>query len=58
MERNDDAEELVGVHFPDCRFEPGALGITQGVAAALSQTEVMTALRRHLSGDWGVRRDR
>ncbi len=53
MERSDDAGELPDDNFPQRRFEPGQLGMTQGVAAALTQDEVMTALRRHLSGDWG-----
>jgi hypothetical protein len=53
METNDDAEELLDAHFPDRRFHPGQLGMTPAAAAALTHTEMMTALRRHLAGDWG-----
>jgi hypothetical protein len=52
MERND-AEELLDTHFPGRRFEPGALRMTPAAAAALTQTEILTALRRHMAGDWG-----
>jgi Family of unknown function (DUF6166) len=35
------------------RFAPGTVVMTQGVQAAVSPPELMAALRRHLSGDWG-----
>ena len=35
------------------RFPPGAVVMTQGVQSAVSPPELMAALRRHLSGDWG-----
>jgi hypothetical protein len=53
MERSDDGGELLDTHFPDRRFEPGQLGMTPAAAAALTQTEILTALRRHMAGDWG-----
>jgi hypothetical protein len=53
MERSDDAGDVLDVHFPDRRFEPGQLGMTPAAAAALTQTEILTALRRHMAGDWG-----
>jgi hypothetical protein len=53
MKRSDDAGELLDVHFPDRRFPPGALGMTPAAADALTQTEILTALRRHMAGDWG-----
>jgi hypothetical protein len=53
MERNDDADELVSVHLPWLRFDPGSLFMTPAAGEALTETDVLTALRRHLSGDWG-----
>src|SRR5215218_3546062 len=53
MEQSDDGAELLDAHFPDRRFEPGALGMTPAAADALTQTEILTALRRHMAGDWG-----
>lgn len=35
------------------RFTPGAVVMTQGVQSSISPPELMAALRRHLSGDWG-----
>ncbi len=34
------------------RFEPGAIIVTQGVSAALTENEIFNALVRHLAGDW------
>lgn len=35
------------------RFLPGAVVMTQGVQSSVSPPELLAALRRHLSGDWG-----
>ena len=35
------------------KFEPGHLCITPTAAEAVSQGDVIRALQRHLSGDWG-----
>jgi hypothetical protein len=53
MERSDEAGELRADHFPDRRFPPGQFGITPAALEALTQDEIMTALRRHMRGDWG-----
>jgi len=34
------------------RFEPGAIIVTQGVSAAMTQSEILDSLIRHLAGDW------
>jgi hypothetical protein len=53
MERSKDAGDPLDAHFPERRFQPGPLSMTPGARDALTQEEIMTALRRHLSGDWG-----
>jgi hypothetical protein len=53
MERSDDADEQLDVHFPDRRFPPGHLRMTPAARDALTHEEIMAALRRHLSADWG-----
>ena len=35
------------------RFQPGMLVATPGALRSLHQEEVVAALRRHLTGDWG-----
>lgn len=35
------------------RFAPGTVVMTHGVQASISPPELMAALHRHLSGDWG-----
>ncbi|WP_146501962.1 hypothetical protein [Rubinisphaera italica] len=35
------------------RFPPGQIVITSNALAQLSHAEVFTALKRHLTGDWG-----
>lgn len=35
------------------RFQPGAIVMTQGAMAALTQDDVLKALIRHFAGDWG-----
>ena len=34
-------------------FAPGRLLMTAGVAAAISESQILNVLRRHLSCDWG-----
>lgn len=34
-------------------FQPGQIVATRGALSALSREDIMKALRRHLSGDWG-----
>ena len=34
-------------------FQPGQIVATRGALSVLSREDVMKALRRHLSGDWG-----
>jgi len=35
------------------KFSPGQIVITTNAQQQLDQSDVQTALRRHLSGDWG-----
>jgi hypothetical protein len=53
MERSDEADERLEVSFPNRRFEPGQLGMTPAAQDAITHEEMITALRRHLAGDWG-----
>ena len=39
-------------------FAPGRLLMTAGVAAAISESQILNVLRRHLSCDWGDVSDR
>ena len=34
-------------------FQPGQIVATRGALSVLSREDIMKALRRHLSGDWG-----
>ncbi len=38
---------------PPPSFPPGMLAATPGALNVLTQSDILTALRRHLSGDWG-----
>jgi len=40
-------------HRTAAKFQMGRLLITRGAAPVLSTDQVLTALRRHLGGDWG-----
>ena len=41
-------------HSPNpCRFDLGRLTITRGALQALDQQDVLVAVHRHVTGDWG-----
>lgn len=46
------ADELHS-HVPETLFCLGSIVATQNAIAALTQNDIMRALKRHWSGDWG-----
>lgn len=41
------------LHLREKKFDPGTIVITRTAKEVLSQDDVLRALARHLSGDWG-----
>ena len=50
MEQSDDAGELLDLHFPDRRFPPGQLGMTQGARDALTHDVAFRSMLRDFLG--------